>query len=460
MTSTSGLNRRQLLRGAGATAAGLLLPSGLLAGCGSGEAGGSGGTVTLWIDIQGAPNQSYFDDKVIAAFEKAHKDIDVKVTYYKGADLRKLIQTALQAKSGPDIVRGPAATQTLAWSKADVLADLSKYADKWNWSDKLAGWAMEAFTVDGHLWALPMRVDTLLLYTNATLFDKKGWKAPTNRDEFEALAEEAHGQGIIPLGASNTDWKAASEWHMSAFWNHYSGPEAVYQALTGEIRWTEPVFVEAVELIKSYFDKGWFGGGVDKYFSVPAQEMGARFGKGKVAMVPQGVWWMSAVSPFFKDTGNKWDWAPWPALGSEVAYPVFDMGIGGSLGVNAHSDQKDSAAEYLNWYYGDRDAALRRMADVPATYNIPIKFDAEELPSGIDPRSRRVHAELNKAIESGAYGYVTWTWWPPKANAFVYEGLDKVLTGDMSPADYCAQMDELFAKERAAGDVPKTIARK
>ncbi len=459
MTTASGLNRRQFLRGSGVTAAGLLLPGSLLAGCGSDESS-SKGAIDFWIDIQGEPNQTYFNDKVITPFEKSHRDVDVTVTYHKGADLRQLIQTALQAKSGPDIVRGPSAAQTLAWSKADVLADLTPYAKKWGWSDKLTGWAMEAFTADGKLRALPMRVDTLLLYTNKTLFEKKGWKAPTNRDEFEALAEEAHGQGIIPLGASNTEWKAASEWHMSVFWNHYSGPDAVYQALTGEIGWTDPVFVDAVALIKRYFDKGWFGGGVDKYFSVPAQELAAKFGQGKVAMVPQGVWWMSAVQPFFAKTGNEWDWVPWPALGAESPYPLFDMGIGGSLGINAHSAKQDAAAEFLNWYYGDQTAALKRMADVPATYNIPIDFDAEDVPSSIDPRSGRVLTQLNQAIADGKYGYVTWTWWPPKANAFVYEGLDKVLTGDLSPAKYCAQMDELFQQERKAGDVPQTISRK
>jgi raffinose/stachyose/melibiose transport system substrate-binding protein len=184
MTHHTPLSRRQLLRGAGVGAAGLLLPSSLLAACSSAEGSGGGkgqgkgsasGTIDFWIDIAGEPNQKYFDEKVIAAFEKAKQDIDVKVTYYKGADLRRLIQTALQAQSGPDVVRGPSSTQTLAWSKANVLADLSSYRDQWSWDDKILDWALEAFTTDGKLWALPMRVDTLLLYTNATLLEEKGW---------------------------------------------------------------------------------------------------------------------------------------------------------------------------------------------------------------------------------------------------------------------------------------------
>lgn len=470
MTQQSQLSRRQILRGAGLTAAGLIVPSAFLAACGGSEGGGEGGgggggatgTVDFWIDIAGEPNQKYFDNEVIAAFEKAKQGIDVNVTYYNGEDLRRVIQTALQAQSGPDIVRGPSATQTLAWSKANVLADLSPYADKWGWDDKLLDWAMEAFTMDGKLWALPMRVDTLLLYHNASLFEEKGWKAPTNRDELEELAEDAHGQGITPFGASNVDWKAASEWHMSVFWNHYSGPDAVYQALTGEIPFTEPVFVEAVELLKGYFDKGWFGGGVDKYFSVPSQEIGANFGQGTVAMVPQGVWWMAGVEQYFGEAAkndNSWDWAPWPALRQEVAYPLFEIGIGGSLAINANSEKKDAAAEYLGWYYGDREAALARMADVPATYNIPIQFSEDEIPAEIDPRSGRVLSSLNATMESGDYGYVSWTWWPPKTNTFIYEGLEQVLTNSMSAKDYCQQLETLFAEERAAGNVPQIPQR-
>ncbi|ASW55524.1 ABC transporter substrate-binding protein [Plantactinospora sp. KBS50] len=457
------LSRRSLLSSAGLAGLGLAVP-GLLTGCGGGDsaAGDGTGTVDFWIDVTGDANQKYFLDKVVAPFEKANPKIDLNTTFYKGADLRRLVQTALQAKSGPDIVRGPAATQTIAWSKAHVLADLSGYAKKWDWNSHLAEWAIQAFTQDGKLYALPMRVDTMLLYFNKTLFADKGWQQPTNRDELEALATEANGQGIIPFGSSNTDWKAAGEWLMTVFWNHYAGPDALYQALKGDIQFTDPVFVDSVALLKSYFDKGWFTGGTDKWFSVPAQEVGAKFGQGGYAMVPQGGWFMSQVGSFFGSAAkndNDWDWMPYPALRPEVAYPLFEMGIGGSLAINANSKNQDAAASYLNWYYTDKAAALERMADVPATYNIPITFDESEIPDRIDPRSGRVLTSVNQAIQNGNYGYVTWTWWPPKADVFVYEGLEQVLTGKMSPKDYCAKLAEQFNTERAEGNLPQLMPR-
>lgn len=455
---TTSISRRHFLAGTGLTALGLALPTSLLAACSS---GGGGGDVKLWMDIMGAANQKYFNENVVAQFQKDTK-LKLNTTYYQGQDLRRLIQTALQAKSGPDVVRGASATQTLAWSQAHLLADLSEYEKKYGWQDKLLSWAIDAFTKDGKLFAMPMRVDTMLLYYNKTLFADKGWKLPTNRDELEGLAEETHGNGIVPFGATNVDWKAGPEWLMTVFWNHFSGPDALYQALTGEIQWTDPTFVDAVALLKSYFDKGWFGGGTDKYFSVPSQQMGATFGSGKVAMFPQGEWWMSAVGAFFgkkANNDNEWDWAPFPALKNDVAFPLYELGIGGSLGINAASKNKDNAAKFLNWYYTNRQQALQRMADVPATYNIPIQFSDADVPSGIDPRSKRLLSALNQAVADGNYGYVTWTWWPPKSDVFVYQGLEKVLTGKMSPKDYCAQLNTTFQEEAKAGAVPQIIKR-
>lgn len=463
MTASSS-SRRKFLAGAGLTALGAASAP-LLAACGEDTAGTAGdgtGKVDLWIDITGDANQKYYTDNVVGAFEKANPKIDVNVTFYKGEDLRRQVQTALQAKAGPDIVRGPSATQTITWAKAGVLADLSAYAAKWDWNSKLSKWAMEAFTRDGKLYALPMRVDTMMFYFNKTLFANKGWTPPKSREELEALATEIKGQGITPFGTSNVDWKAAGEWLMTIFWNHYSGPDALHSALSGELPFTDPVFVDAVALLKSYFDKGWMAGGVDKYFSVPSAEIGANLGNGKAAMIPQGVWFMSNIGQYFgakaKNT-NEWDWMPIPALRPEVAYPLYELGIGGSLSVNAASKNQDAAAAYLNWYYGDPKAALQRMADVPATYNIPIDFDPAQLPSKIDPRAARVLTELNSAVAKGSTGYVTWTWWPPKTDTYVYEGLEQVLTGKITPKAYCEQLDKLFKEERSAGVVPQLMAR-
>jgi raffinose/stachyose/melibiose transport system substrate-binding protein len=49
---------------------------------------------------------------------------------------------------------------------------------------------------------------------------------------------------------------------------------------------------------------------------------------------------------------------------------------------------------------------------------------------------------------------VTWTFWPPKSDVYIYEEMDKVLTGKITPKEYCGGLDEVFTEEREANKVP------
>src|SRR5260370_14951526 len=57
---------------------------------------------------------------------------------------------------------------------------------------------------------------------------------------------------MIPFGAGNADWKGVNEWLMTVFFNNVAGPDNVRKALSGELPWTAPPFVEAVELSKAW----------------------------------------------------------------------------------------------------------------------------------------------------------------------------------------------------------------
>ena len=106
---------------------------------------------------------------------------------------------------------------------------------------------------EDELYAIPYQLQTMLLYYNKTLFEDKSMQPPRNRDELEAMAEELQGQGVTPFAAGIGDDPAAIEWFPTVFWNHYSGPDALYQALTGEIPFSDPVFVDAIELFNTRF---------------------------------------------------------------------------------------------------------------------------------------------------------------------------------------------------------------
>ena len=51
----------------------------------------------------------------------------------------------------------------------------------------------------------------------------------------------------------------------------------------------------------------------------------------------------------------------------------------------------------------------------------------------MDAREARLLTSVQDALTSGKFGYVTWTWWGPKSDTFVYQGVDKVINGNLQP---------------------------
>ncbi|MFL5660318.1 MAG: ABC transporter substrate-binding protein [Ktedonobacteraceae bacterium] len=454
------ISRRRFLAQSSKAALSASLASSLLAACGGSQAptgGGSkiAGTVKYWIGLDDAKQRQYIKQHSIDAFMKAYPDVRIDLSFKPIDGVDRLIQIALPAGKGPDIVPTPGPSYALQYITAKLLRDLDDYAAQYKWKDNFLGWALDSGRVNGKLYSLPGSYETMLIYYNKTLFTQKGWKPPTNRTELETLAEECMGQGILPFIAGSADWRPATEWFVTVFLNHYAGPSAVYQALTGQIPWTNPVFVDAIALMNSYFQKGWFGGGVKQYFTNKFDPLDSAFAKGKAAMDMEGSWafanWPTYFGPGISNTD--YDWFPIPPLRDGVPSNLFALGIGSTLSISSSSKVADAAAEYLNWYY----TTPQRMTSEMAAINqepLPIHIKASDFPSNINIRLRDHYLAINEATAKGIFGYTTWTFWPPKSDVITYDSMDKVLAGNMTPAQFCAELDATFKKEFQQGVVP------
>src|SRR5258708_38566377 len=96
--------------------------------------------------------------------------------------------------------------------------------------------------------------------------------------------------------------------------NEVAGPAKVHDALTGTIDWTAPEFAQSIDLLKQYFDKGWFGGGVKPYFSTTDPQKYTKFASGQAGKDnsrPRGV--LTPPHHFRKGHRHPLDLAPPPA---------------------------------------------------------------------------------------------------------------------------------------------------
>ena len=429
----------------------------LLTACTSSEpapnaTGEPSGSITYWY----SPSDNTVKAKAewvkwnVTAFTDQYPKVKLDAVPKSSATIDQSTQVALAAGQGPDIVQSPGTSNAIPYATSGYLADLTQQFKDEGWGDKLLPWAAQAGQVKGKFVMVPQYYEDLVLYYNKTLFEKNGWTVPTTRSELESLAKKMEAKGITPFAAGNADYQPASEWLVSAFMNEVAGPSKIYDALTGKTPWTDPAFKDSISLLKSYFDKGWFGGGTKQYFTTSDAKKYADFANGKAAMYISGSWEMDTLPTYFgKGNSNDFDWAALPSLADGVpqSYP---LSVGGTLSVNAKTKNPNAATTYLTWIMSDTKNMWEHAAATGAE-PLPVKFNASDIPSSVDPRYARIYTTLQTAP---VVGYTTWTSWGGKADTYIVNNIDKVLNGNLSTDAFVQGLETAFKADYSRGLVP------
>lgn len=386
------------------------------------------------------------------SFNEAHTDIQIEMVYSE--DLVQALGPALASGRGPDIIetRGPAFSAEYA--NANLLLDLTPHAEALGWTETLLPWAYQSGIVNDGLYSIPQTFETFVLYYNVDAFEANGWEAPTSMADIEAICEAASAQNTwcFSHGGGGT----ASEWYVGTFFSHYAGSDNVYRALTGEIPWNAPVFVEAIDALKAQVDAGWWSGNVQNYFSFGWGDYQANFCQGNGVMMISGTWDFNFIDEFCAESGieRNWDWVEIPSL-REGVEPSFDLAIGNSLAVNARTQNPEAAAEVLNWLLNDPQRALEQAAAFNfGEWFVPLDYDLGDLPADLDPRVGRYIDRFSEVTGAGFIGYTTWTFLPVQTDTTLIQGLSSVLNGDITSEQYLTEINDQFIAEAAEGKVP------
>lgn len=405
-------------------------------------------TIKYWLESD-ASSQWIIDNTIAAFNEKGGPKVDATIQ----PETWTATQTALAGGAGPDAVLTPGPTFAVELAKAGQIVALDDYVAQYGWADIFQPWALELGRVDGKLYSIPSEIETVVLYYNKTLFEEQGWTPPTTIDELVALADTVHAADIVPFSHSNAEWRPTNEHYLGEFLNHGAGPDNVYKALTGELPWTDEVFAQALAPLNDFQAKGYFSGGLDRYYTTTTADTFANLAYGDAAMKIDGSWAMRQLPEYFEESGMEWDWVPMP---SKDGSAIFDIGIGSTYSINANSKFQDAVAEFYDYYFQPETQASMTVGSGidPA----PVMIDPSLL-SAIDERHARLITQLGDAAASGNYGYTTWTFFPPKTQVFMYEEIEKVWAGNMTVEEYLGKAEEIFADDLKSGRVPPIPAR-
>ena len=417
------------------------------------KSGAPSGSVSYWYALEDnsvKAKQEYIKYNV-TAFTNQNPKVTLNAVEKSPSTIDRSIQVALAAGQGPDIIQTPGTSNAIPYAEAGYLQDLTKEAKAQDWSSKLLPWAETAGVVKGKFVMIPQYYETLVLYYNKTLFKKYGWAPPKSRAQLDKLAKEMEAKGVIPFAAGNASYQPASEWLVSAFMNEVAGPDNIYDALTNKTQWTAKPFADSINLLKKYFDEGYFQGGAKQYFSTTDPQKFTDLADGKAGMYISGSWDVSSMPTYFGANGNKdtWDWAPLPSLekGIPQAYP---LSVGGTLSVNSKSSNPNAADAYLNWIMTDTKDMWAQAA-ATGQEPLPIKFKPSDIPKSIDPRYARIYTSLQSAP---VVGYTTWTSWGGGADTYIVANIDKVINGNMTTDAFLQGVEAAFKSDYSKGLVP------
>jgi raffinose/stachyose/melibiose transport system substrate-binding protein len=388
----------------------------------------------------------------INSFNEAHDDIELEMVFTE--DLTQTLNTSLAAGRGPDIIETDGPAFAAEYANANLLLDLTPYAEQFGWNDALLPWAYDSGLVGDMLASIPQTFETFILYYNVEMFEANGWALPTSPGDIDAICNSA--TEIDVWCFSHGGGGTGNEWYVGTFLTHHAGADNVYRALTGELAWNDQVFVDAITALKTQVDAGWWSGDVQNYFTFGWGDYQTNFCQGRAAMMISGTWDFNFIDSFCNDLGIEldWDWIPVPAL-REGVDPTFDLAIGNSLSINARSEHTDAAAEVLNWLVNDRSRALEQAAVFSfGEWFVPLRYEADDMPEGIDPRVSRYVSTFAEVTGEGYIGYTTWTFLPIETDNQLIQGLSSVLTGDITVETYLTEINDIFVREASEGKVP------
>ncbi len=181
---------------------------------------------------------------------------------------------------------------------------------------------------------------------------------------------------------------------------------------------------------------------------------------GKAGMAMQGTWVFQWVPDTFEKTKQEMGVAALPQLSPKAPYPIFVLGIGADLAINAASEVAEGCAMVLDRLidYG----FVEKMSQVwEGEWNIPFAKPAPPTTT-TDPvqvEAAKLRTDLNEAMVNGRYGYAPWTFWPSKTDDYMKGGVEEVWLKQVTPKQFSDKINEIFQQELKDGVVKKPPPR-
>lgn len=343
------------------------------------------------------------------------------------------INSVLRSPNAPDVFFSWEGGRAKYMIDSGYAAPLDEYYTKYGWDKTIPKAGQNLATIDGHKYFVPTMMSAAIVWYRPDVFEKYGIAVPKNWDELMAAAKTLKDNGVAPFMLANQlRWPAQFMW--SAYLVNKNGVDAYNDLVARKIAWTDPRVVEAFAEMKRLMDEGYFEPGANGLDVTPAV---VPFSKGEVAMWYQGSF---MISRFTDEAGNPkfpLDYFALPQIGDVP--PTMSVFAESTLMMNANSEHKDEAAEFLDFVVSKE--AMTDQAKRNELYPANVDVDL----SGLPPLTAKLGQTI-ASYDKPTFMHVDHAIADSVADPYL-DALQAVLAGKMTPEDAAAQVEQAAANE-------------
>jgi raffinose/stachyose/melibiose transport system substrate-binding protein len=309
-------------------------------------------------------------DNILAVFEAANPDIDVKFEPTLNTEYNATITSAVDAGTGPDLITCRPFDQTLEWYNKGGLADIKDIEGLSHFSDVAKGaWSTDDKSAT---YCVPMASVIHGFIYNKDIFTQVGVEVPTTESEFFAVLDAIKAAGITPLDITTKDAWTTSTMGFNNMWPNFAGGEdARLGLIDGSMKLTDPGFVAALSTVARW--KDYLPEGHESIGYADAQQL---FPLGLAAIYPSGSWEI----PLFDSLADFEMGAFKPYTPDDATECSISDHVDIAIGMNAKGAHQEQAKKFLEWLttaefaqaYSDNQPGFFSLSDHPVELTDPL----------------------------------------------------------------------------------------
>lgn len=365
-----------------------------------------------------------FDEK----FRAAHPEVADIVHDARGqvADGLARLRNAQLAGEPVDVIVCAANPVNTSYARLGLIRPLDGLADRTK--DRYAAGALENFTLDGHVWGIPLSaVNLTTFFYNRSLFAKAGVGPPATYEQLRDAARALRSIGVIPVVHQGKNAWMWPLYFMSGLAQTTGNRQVAFveDILAGRRAFTDAPGTRALELTRRWIDDGVLDAQTNE---LDLDAVRSVFYSQRAAAYFGGSWDVPDVAA---NATFEWGVFRFPKYSSEPGDPVAFGGAESGLCVSATSRHPELAEAYVALAADDDNARelLRPLA--------PLATSHRNVAGSDDPVARELRTYQPAAK------FLDWIW-PRELTDSIQRTVQDMMGGGLTPAAAARRMQAKY----------------